>query len=143
MGNMIQCTEAKDTPEQKSTRLIYNLYGEKEQIIKPNGTILFHEYDHFGKLKQFYSSDHTIDYAYTYDVKNNPVSIEDKVHETTTLRSYDLHDRLTLETLDTGFTLNYTYDTLDRPLTITLPDQTEIRYAYNGHYYSEQKLFDI
>lgn len=134
MGNMTCCTEAKNTPEQKVTRLDYNLHGEKEQIIKPDGTVLFHQYDDFGRLKQFYSSDQTINYAYTYDVKNNPVRIEDKVHETATIRSYDKLDRLTLETLDTGFTLAYTYDSLDRPLIITLPDQTEIRYVYNGHY---------
>ena len=133
MGNMVRCIEAKGTPEQKSYRLIYNLNGEKESIIKPNGVVLHHKYDLLGRLERFTSSDNTIDYSYSYDINDNPVLIEDKVHGTANRRSYDRHDRLISETLDTGLTFSYTYDYLDRPLTITLPDQSAIHYHYNGH----------
>ena len=136
MGNMIHCIEAKGTTEQKNSHLVYNLNGEKAQIIKPNGTILFHEYDLFGRLKRFHSSDKSIDYIYTYDANDNPVCIEDKVHKTSTIRAYDKFNRLLSETLDSGFTLSYTYDQLDRPLTIILPDQSAIHYTYTSHYLS-------
>lgn len=133
MGNMIHCVEAKGAPEEKHTRLYYNAYGQKEQITKPNGVILYHDYDLFGRLSRFHSSDNTIDYTYTYDVKDNPILVTDAIHGTATQRSYDKHNRLQSETLDTGLTLAYTYDQLDRPLTMTLPDQSTIQYVYNAH----------
>ena len=133
MGNMVRCIEAKGTPEQKSYNLSYNLNGEKEKIIKPNGIVLHHTYDCLGRLQRFTSSDKTIDYLYTYDQKGNSICIEDKVHGSFTIRSYDLHDRLISETLDTGLTFSYKYDVLDRPLSITLPNLSAIHYHYNGN----------
>ena len=134
MGNIIQCTEAKDTPEQKSTRFLYNSFGQKEQIIKPDGSVLVNRYDLLGRLIRYTSSDHTIDYAYTYDIKDHPILIEDKIHDTTTTRAYDTHGRLISETLDNGLTLSYTYDAQDRLSTLTLPDQSLVQYTYNAHY---------
>jgi RHS repeat-associated protein len=136
MGNMIHCIEAKGTLEQKNTRLIYNLNGEKEQIVRPNGTRLYHTYDLFGRLERFKSSDASIDYTYSYDLKDNLIQVEDHIHGTSTKRSYDKYNRLLSEILDTGLTLGFSYDLLDRPLTITLPDLSAIHYNYEGHYLS-------
>jgi len=49
-GNMIRCFEAKGTPEEKETRLSYNAEGQKERVIKPDGTKLYYQYDLLGRL---------------------------------------------------------------------------------------------
>jgi RHS repeat-associated protein len=143
MGNMVHCIEAKGTPEEKQTRLNYNLYGEKEKIIKPDGKELLHAYDLFGRLAKITSNDGTIDYSYSYDIKGNLLSVKDHLHGTSTLRAYDLHDRLVSETLDNGLAFSYSYDSHDRLLNVTLPDQSSILYSYNGPYLKTvQRIID-
>ncbi len=133
MGNLFRCTEAVGTPEQKVVSHYYNLYGQKERTDMPNGVSIIHEYDSLGLLSSYKSTDNTIHYQYTYDKKDNPTLVKDLIHNTTTERSYDQYGLLISETLDNGLTLTYTYDQIDRPLTVTLPDQSSIRYCYNAH----------
>ena len=134
MGNLIRCVEALGTPEQRIVRHHYNQHGEKERTDMPNGISIINEYDCFGRLSAYRSTDDSIHYHYIYDKKDNPILVKDLVHDTETKRFYDEHGRLKKETLDNGLTLSYTYDQLDRPLTVTLPDQTAIHYCYNAHY---------
>ncbi len=44
MGRVTTLTEAKDTPEQKTTAYGFNSLGQKESICLPDGTILLHTY---------------------------------------------------------------------------------------------------
>lgn len=134
MGNITSCTEAKGTNEEKVTRYRYNLFGQKEHTELPNGITLNHTYNALGLLKTYSSSDGTISYSYSYDVKDHPDSIEDHVQKTVTKRIYDTYGRLTSETLDHGQTITTAYDALDRPTSITLPDNTSIQYQYNALY---------
>jgi RHS repeat-associated protein len=133
MGELTGCYEAAREPEQKIVIHRYNQYGEREFTDMPNGISIKHTYDIFGRLDTYQSSDHTIYYRYTYDKKDNPKLIEDLVHGTATKRIYDDYGRIESETLDNGLTTTYTYDQLDRPLTVTFPDQSSIRYHYNAH----------
>ncbi len=51
-----------------------------------------------------------------------------------TQRLYDDNNRIICETLANGLSLEYSYDALNRPLQITLPDATHIVYTYTaGH----------
>lgn len=134
MGNVTDCIEAVGTPEQRSIYHYYNQYGQKERTVMPNGISIINEYDIWGRLSSYKSSDDIIHYQYTYDLKDRPILIKDLVHNTTNTRSYDEHGRLTSETLDNGLTLSYTYDQLNRPATVILPDQTAIHYRYNAHH---------
>lgn len=134
MGNIIRCVEAVGTPEQKSVCHHYNKFGQKEMTEMPNGISIINEYDAFGRLSSYKSTDNTIHYEYVYNNKDRPILVKDLIHDTTNIRSYDELGRLKSETLDNGLALKYTYDQLDRPITVTLPDQSAIRYRYNAHH---------
>ena len=133
-GNVTSCTEAKGTPEQKTTQFNYDFFGRKIRMIKPDGIILLHTHDSLGRLKRLQSSDFTIDYTYDYDPQDHLRQVDDLIHQTKTLRTYDAYGHLETETLGTGDTLTYTYDPLDRLLTLTLPDHSSIHYRYNAHH---------
>lgn len=126
--------EAVGTPEQMHTHIRYNSYGQKEEVLKPNGLTLTYTYDVFGRLARFYGSDNSVDYSYTYDPMQRPVAI--KGLEGVTQRRYDDYNQVIEETLAHGLTLGYTYDALDRMTQVTLPDQSAIRYAYQGCFLS-------
>ena len=132
MGQLIHSVEAKGTPEEKNSSFTYNTYGQKIETLTPNGMTLFHEYDIFGRQTTLRSSDHTIHYTYSYDLKDRPLTVKDHLNQTENKRTYDRLGRLTTETLDTGIQLHYGYDSLDRLLLITYPDQTTAQYQYNA-----------
>lgn len=142
MGNITSCIEAKDSKDQKTTCYKYNLFGQKVLTELPNGITITYTYDDLGLLKTYSSSDGTISYSYAYDLKDHPVSIEDHVQKTVSNRLYDIYGRLISETLDNGYTLAIKYDALDRPTSITLPDQTTIHYQYNALYLTAVKRGD-
>lgn len=134
MGNMFRCTEAVGTPEQKIVKHDFNLHGQKEATHMPKGFSIINKYDSLGRLSSYRSTDNIIHYRYTYDVKDRPTLIEDLVNQTETKRTYDHHGCLKSETLGNNLTLFYTYDHLDRPTTVTLPDKSAIHYHFNANY---------
>jgi RHS repeat-associated protein len=132
MGDLICSVEAENTPERRVISHHYNSYGQKEKTDMPNGVSIIYEYDSLGRLSSYQSTDNTIDYQYIYDKQDHLILIKDLIHETATERFYDLHGNLLSETLDNGLTLTYTYDKIDRLLSVTLPDQSSIHYCYNA-----------
>ncbi len=134
MGRVTILTEAKDTPEQKTTVYGFNSLGQKESICLPDGTILLHTYDGLGRLQRYYASDNSFDYTYEYDLNNNLLNVADALTQTMTQRLYDDNNRIICETLANGLSLEYSYDALNRPLQVTLPDASKITYNYTaGH----------
>ena len=127
-------TEAVGTPEQKITRFVYNGYGEKEKVIKPNGKIIHHTYDPLGRVSEIRSSDDSIAYSYTYNRCHQVTRVKDLITQTETTRSYDLNGNLLEETLGNGLTLNYLYDPIGRLTDFTLPDHSSVKYTYNAAY---------
>lgn len=125
-------TEAAGTPEQKHIRYHYNAFGQKERIEKPDGISIIHTYDVLGRLSALQSSDKSLSYTYHYDLSNRPIRIDDLLHNTQTLRTYDETGRMKEEHLGNGLRMTYSYDDLDRPLTLTLPDDTAIQYTYDA-----------
>ena len=134
MGNMYRLVEAEETPEKKVVIHTFNLFGQKEITFMPTGTSIIHGYDSLGRLHTYQSTDNTIYYRYHYDAKDRPILVEDLIHHTVTKRAYNEYGNLISETLDNGLNLTYTYDQIDRPLSVTLPDQSSIRYRYNAHH---------
>lgn len=133
--------EGVGTPEQKHIQIRYNSYGQKEALIKPNGTALLYTYDDMGRLATQQSADGTCAYQFTYDNNSHLVTITGP--EGTTQRVYDENDRLVSETLANGLTLDCVYDGLGRSMQVTLPDQSAIGYEYNGCYLTNvQRLVD-
>src|ERR1700722_20011825 len=132
-GQLIHCTEAKGTHEQKDTHHVYNSFGQKESTIWPNGITLNYVYDDLGRLISEASSDQSIYYSYAYDIKDRLLSSKDNIQNTETLRAYDTYGRMISETLANGAILRYQYDLLDRVTELTLPDHSSIRYGYDPY----------
>lgn len=131
--NLRDLVEAQGTPEQKQTHYHYNAFGQKETIIKPDGNKIFHEYDDMGRLSTFKGSDDSFSYSYEYDRNDNLICIKDLIHGTSNLRIFEA-DRLMQEQLDSGLVVKYRYDHLERPVHVTLPDQSCVKYQYDALY---------
>lgn len=136
-NRIISLTEAKGTAETKCVRYTYNIAGEKKEIIKADGVVLTNDYDGFGRLALISSSDGSISYAYTYDSMNNPLRIDDNVHQISTIKVYDSNNRLIIEELGNQLKLRYKYDRLGRATLIELPDGTFQETCYSYPYMSE------
>jgi len=137
MNRMTSLIEAVGTPEQKQTTIAYNSYGQKDTLIKPDGVQIKHEYDLLGRLKAFYSTDGTVRYTYEYDANSNLIRVFDHVKGMETRREYDKNDRLKKETLANGLAIDYAYDSVGRPLVITLPDGSGMEYVYRANQLKE------
>lgn len=126
------CIEAAGDVLQKTTQKTYHPSGELATIIKPDGIILFHEYDYLSRLIDMHSSDGSVHYTYKYDLNSNLREVEDLVHGTKTLRNIDENSRMISETLGTKLQFIYEYDSRGRVKQLTLPDQSTVRYSYNA-----------
>ncbi|MBN9378090.1 MAG: hypothetical protein BGO14_01240 [Chlamydiales bacterium 38-26] len=125
----------------KTTRYFYDSMKRLVTKNKPDGITLHYAYDALGYLSAMSSSDNTIFYTYLNDRQGNPTVIHDHVHQLVQKRDYDLHSRLIQEELSPGMTLKYSYDALDRPIRIILPDQSSIQYIYDAcHLKTIQRL---
>lgn len=141
-GQPTSISRASGTPEQQTTHYTYNTHGEKEKIIKPDGTKIHHTYDAMGRLSELRSSDLTVHYTYQYNANHQPTLITDHVTNTKTERTYDYDGNLLSETLGNGLTLNYTYDHAGRPIELELPDTSKIAYGYDAAHLREVRRID-
>lgn len=131
-NRMTACYEAYETPEQKQTKIVYNAFGQKESLIKNDGTILTHTYDALGRLQSHQSSDGKIDYFYEYDLNSNPIRVNDHINGTSTVREYDQNGFMIREELGNGAVIRYGCDYIGRINNMILPDNTKIAYEYKG-----------
>jgi len=131
-GRLDAIFEAAGSQDQKITRYVYNNYGQKAAIVKPDGVHVKYVYDGIGRLRDFFASDGSFSYCYCYDRNDNPVRVDDILHGTSTLRSYDGSRRVMSETLATGLETTYVYDSRGHRRQVVLPDGSSVRYNYCG-----------
>ena len=134
MHRLIKRIEAAGTPEQKVTHYRYNGFGQLEVIIPANGIGLCHRYDALGRLSEYFSSDYTFDYEYTYDRRDRPLIVRDKITGTSTVKVYTDQGSVKEEVFAHGLPMRYAYDRLGRITESHLPDGSAIRYTYKGPY---------
>jgi RHS repeat-associated protein len=132
LNRVTSVTEAVGSPEQKKTSIHYNSFGQKESIVNPDGVVISHSYDYLGRLISFSASDNSFHYTYEFDLNNNPIKINDLINGTTTVKVYDSNNRVIEETLGNGLVMRFQYDRMDRPLKITIPDNSSIEYLYGA-----------
>lgn len=126
--------EAYGAPEQKTSKIVYNQNGEKSCLIKNSGQTLNYTYDPLGRLETLVSSDNTINYKYTYDPKGNFRQAKDLATGAVTTREFDINDNIRQETLSHGFSVDYRYDGIGRPLQIDLHDGSSFVYSYDANF---------
>jgi RHS repeat-associated protein len=132
MKQITSTTEAASTSEEKTMRHVYNINGQKQVDIKPDGVEINYTYDGLGRVESSKSSDGTIDYTYEYDALNRLVLAVDNVNHLTTRKNYDGLGRVIKEELANGKSIAYEYDGLGRELLVTLPDDSRIGYTYDA-----------
>ncbi len=126
----------------KVTNYTYDSVGRLQTLTKPDGITLHHQYDSLGRLARLTSSDGTIDYHYTYDLHNNPITTTDLCSQRSTRREYDAWNHLVFEKLANETCFRYRYDNLERLTQVTLPDLGSIEYSYHGLELSKVSRFD-
>lgn len=138
---IISCLENK----KKRTSYTYTESGLLKELIKPDGTIVTHEYDCLGREIELYSSDYTIAYAFIYDLNGQLITSTDLINNQTTTRKVDGKGRVLEEKLSNGLKVFKTYDHLGRRRRLTLPDGSSIDHVYDAFYlrgvnrYSKEK----
>jgi len=133
--NQICCVvEQPGTSDEKATRYTYTKGGLVETITKPDGVILTNTYDGLSRLIELQSSDGTVDYAYTYDLNNNPIAVLDKVLNVTFHRSFDEFGHLVSEDFWPGINVGYSCDWLGRCTRYSVNGTPCVEYEYlSGH----------
>ncbi len=117
---------------EKITTYAYDNMGRLVIKTLPNGLILQYSYDEGGRLSNLTSSDHTIDYEYFYQLGQDPIKIEDKIHHTALRRTYSAFGEIISEINDQNLHFEWEYDVLGREKSISLPDGSKIDYGYQG-----------
>lgn len=131
-NRLTHLTEGAETQQPKSTSYHYNLSGQLETLTKPDGIVLFHEYDEEGRLCRLSSTDHSIDYHYSYDAQGRLVGAEDQINHLTISRSYDDLNQLLAEEWGPGLQFKHSYDLAGRRTQLMLPDKSAIHYRYHA-----------
>lgn len=132
MQRVILSIDAYGEKEQKAIKYHYNVYGQLETLLKPDGIKLLYTYDAQGLLKTFSASDESFHYTYTYNQNGQPVLVENE-RQGQTIKKYDPFGNLEKETLANGLCVQYKYDYLERPVAIILPDHSSIHYTYQAY----------
>jgi RHS repeat-associated protein len=122
----------EDQEQAKTTRYHYNAYGQMDQVIKPDGTILFYSYNDQGQLEHFEASDHSFAYHYRYDHLQRLIGIEDLCHGIEQTRRYNAFHELLEEQQGPNVKVGHHYDLAGRRTGLTLPDNSQIIYHYQG-----------
>ncbi len=135
-GRVIAEIAHSGTPQQMTVRYKYDCMGRKNLTIKNDGTELYCDYDGKGRVVHEYDSKNTYDHRYTYDPFDHPILVEDPLQQWKISRAYNSQGQLISESFD-DLSLEYTYDALKRPTSITYPDQSSSHYIYEGLYHSE------
>ncbi len=115
---------------EKQTQHLYDEKGRLKTTIKPSGIQFHHEYDPLGRLSRYFSSD--FDYHYTYDRNDHLLCVYDTFTKSTTTRTYNPLGTVSQEIIATELTFFNTFDHQGRRTKLTLPDASEIDYAYHG-----------
>ncbi len=131
MNQLISSIQACGQPEEKRVTHIYNGFGQCESTIKPDGVIIQYSYDDLGRLLEEKAA-HSVHYRYTYDIRSNPIHVDNLIEQTSTSRHYDEHNRITIEKLSNGLELQMLYNADGGIKKVTLPDSSSIDYTYNG-----------
>ena len=115
-GNLLSMCEAG----KRTTYWSYTPGGKVHSKTKPDGSIIFYEYNSQGELVQVGSR------AFAYDGKGR------LIEGTGFTRELDPFGNILKETWANGLVIESSYDDWHRPTQRTLPDGSYIRYQYEG-----------
>lgn len=132
MGRPQAIIRAFGTSLEQKTSYTYNLAGKKLTLTRSDGITLYYTYDPLGRVTALSSSEDSIDLLFSYDLQSNLIRSEDLKSQTITTRTYDPMGRMLEEHLANGFKIAREYSPEGQLQTLTLPDTSHVRYAYEG-----------
>lgn len=121
-------TRAFGTSNERTTQFTYTPGKKTKTKTLSDQTLLTFDYDALGYLKTLSSSDGKLQ-TFHYDVMGNLINSTDQ--NISFERIYDPFGNVLREHFNNGISITKTYDNFDRPLTVTLPDQSSIVYHYD------------
>ncbi|MBN1216111.1 MAG: RHS repeat-associated core domain-containing protein [Candidatus Lokiarchaeota archaeon] len=121
-------------PDDKITQYTYTNKGQIKETIKPDGTILYNEYDTLGNPSLLKSSDLSIHYIFTYNKSGELIYSKNVKNQMETFREFDSKNNLISETLENGLSIKYQYDLIGRKTKTLLLDTSSVEYLYNPLY---------
>lgn len=128
-GLLVQLTEDPGGTAQ-TERFTYNEWAQVTSITKNDGSSLFFTYDNQGNLCCRRSCSADIHDSFSYDHFGNIIAMENMHGKW--VREFNSKGMLTHESSPDGFTTSTNYDCINRPLTLTLTDQSSIQYHYDS-----------
>lgn len=132
-GDLLKEVRGFETPEQQSTSHKYSL-GRKVATIKPDGNIIFRDYDTANRLSKIYDSQNTISYEYTYDILNRVVAVKDAIYDNLQKKTYTSDNKIKNETLYDDVAIQYAYNPLGQLTELIYPDNSRTKYHYRGNH---------
>ena len=127
-------TRAAGLPLARTTYYTYTPGGKLSTKTLPDNTTLTYTYSPLGYKQTISSSDGSIHQAFIYDLLGTLREANDLIQETKVKRKVDPFGNILEETYSTGLSLHKIYDNINRPLTITLADGSQIGYSYDPCY---------
>jgi len=123
----------------KTKTFTYDAYGRLNTVVERNGGVDYttrYTYDHFGNLLKITDANGDVR-NFTYDALGRRTAAEDvhPVADATFLKilyAYDKNGNLTVEHRSDKTSLGYTYDFLNRPLTMAQNSSTVYTLAYDS-----------
>lgn len=124
-------THAVNTPEARTTKWSYHQNGNPAYKIMPDGTMLMYYYNALQQLTEVRSSDKKLFHTFTYNRLGHLLEASDELTGLKITREVDPHGNILLEQFSDGVQIKKKYDLLHRPVSMTLPDGSEVVYHYD------------
>ncbi|GBR74810.1 putative Rhs family protein, partial [Candidatus Termititenax aidoneus] len=141
-NDLLNYKEVYDVKSQKIT-YHYDAYGNLIKTIQPNGAVTEYQYNIYGKLDKLITHtdsgnkdrDTISIIEYKYDSINRLIEI--RKGASVTKMEYDNMDNVIRKTLPDNQTIEYSYDTLNRPLKTQYHDKTKGTQTEEYKYYTD------
>ncbi len=131
-------TRAFGTPEARLTEFTYTPGGRLETKTLPDRVVLTYAYDGLGNIASLSSSNGEINHSFKHNLQGHLLSATDELRKVTIERTLDAHGNVLVEQFFNPdckpFSIKKSFDRLQRPLSLTLPDGSGVFYERNPCY---------
>lgn len=124
-------TRGFNTPDERTTSWTYHPSGKIATKTLPDGIVLNYTYDSLNNLTEIRSFDGKLCHYFRYNCLGHLLETSDEVNDLKITREVDPNGNVLIETFPNGIQIRKTYDYLNRPTAITLPDGSKIVYHYD------------
>ena len=114
------------------TSYVYNDNNKLIEVTKPDNTIIYYEYDQYGRRTSVRSSDETIHYTIIYDINDREISVIDHLYGIDIGREYDHSGNVTKDEFNSHKCLRFEYDEGKR-VKCLLTDGRSLKYQYSAN----------